>query len=85
MPATEQQLYWYMCLVLKDRLEDINMLESIIKISTLHPCGTALFDRKWNLHFKPKGAGVAFAQHDFSTASNVFVILPVHAMNLSKT
>ena len=33
-----------MCLVLKDRLEDINMLESIIKISTLHPCGTALFD-----------------------------------------
>ena len=44
MPATEQQLYWYMCLVLKDRLEDINMLESIIKISTLHPCGTALFD-----------------------------------------
>ena len=37
MPSTEQQLYWYMCLVLKDRLEDINMLESIIKISTLHP------------------------------------------------
>ena len=24
MPATEQQLYWYMCLVLKDRMEDIN-------------------------------------------------------------
>ena len=44
MPATEQQLYWYTYLVLKDRLEDINMLESIIKISTLHPCGTALFD-----------------------------------------
>ena len=24
MLATEQQLYWYMCLVLKDRMEDIN-------------------------------------------------------------
>lgn len=24
MPATEQQLYCYMCLVMKDRIEDIN-------------------------------------------------------------
>ena len=26
MPATEQQLHWYMCLVLKDRMENISKM-----------------------------------------------------------